>query len=95
MGLLELLLIILAEPDAKSLGGMLINVTVEFGGHVKPAPRSVIVQVETSLAFKVRNNMASSWTPETDEMGVDSETRFADAHVVTNLYWKFGWRVNV
>lgn len=85
-GLLELLAIIVALPRAKSLGGTLMIEAEELGGHEKPAPRSVIVQVDTSLAFKVKNSMTSSCTPETDAIRVERVTRFTVAQVVVNLY---------
>ena len=85
-GLLELLAITVALPKAKILGGTLMIEIEELGGHEKPAPRSVIVQVDTSLAFKVRNSMTSSCTPETDAIGAERDTRFTAAQVVVNLY---------
>ena len=95
-GVLELLANMLATPAANSAGGELMSDTVELGGQEKPAPRSVIVQVETlrALEVKVMNNMTLSWTPETDEMGAESEARLSVAQVVVNLYRKFAWRVN-
>ena len=94
-GLLVLLATILAVPKVENWGGKLTSETLEFGGQEKPAPRNVMVHVETSLAFlKVTNSMTFSWTSETDAIGVDSETRFAAAQVVTKLYLKFGWKLN-
>ena len=87
IGLLEWLTRIIAVPKAKIFGGKLVSETEEFSGHENPAPRSVIAQVLMLLAFCTETNSAIfRLTPTTDTMGVESETRFTTAHVVSKLY---------
>ena len=85
-GLLELLSKMLATPAARGVGGKLIRDTVALEGHEKPAPRSVIVHVETLIAFNDKCIMMLSVAPVTDEMGADREARLSAAQVVANVY---------